>query len=192
MKGLSHTQYTCIKNGYFPGLIPDTVEETSTCSLQGASSPGGKNQIPWRLLAPRGHAVKICPSRWVGAVGIPRGQQGRPGAQVWGAQLGAGGSEQSLTGEEDQVGVLTLTGESRGSSDGEAAGQVVPAEAMIICQLGHRALLPTRGSPFLCRAPAWVLTDLCLDLWSQEVDFPLSLALLLSPGKQRALRRGFC
>lgn len=102
----------------------------------GGFLPGGKNQIPWRLLAPRGHAVKICPSRWVGAVGIPRGQQGRPGAQVWGAQQGAGGSEQSLTGEEDQVGVLTLTGESRGSSDGEAAGQVVPAEALIICQLG--------------------------------------------------------
>ena len=59
-----------------------------------------------------------------------------PESGVWGAQQGAGGSEQSLTGEEDQVGVLTLTGESRGSSDGEAAGQVVPAEALIICQLG--------------------------------------------------------
>ena len=53
-------------------------------SLQGASSPGGRNQAHWRLSAPRGHAVKICPSRWVGAVGISRGQQGRPGAQVSG------------------------------------------------------------------------------------------------------------
>lgn len=85
-----------------------------------------------------------------------------------------------------------LTAGSRGSSDREAAGQVVPAEALFICQLGHCALLRIRGSPFLCRAPAWVLTDLCLDLWSQEVGFPLSLALLLLPGKRRALRRGFC
>lgn len=110
--------------------------------------------------------------------------------RFWGQSREQEGHSKTLTGEEDQVGDLTSQRRVQ-SSDRKLLARWC-RQSSVHLSAGACALLRTEELSVFVQGTCLVLTDLCLDLWSQEVGFPLSLALLLLPGKRRALRRGFC